>query len=230
MRVLVVDVGGSNVKALATGAAQQQRFPSGPQMSPDAMVAGVLELAQSWSYDAISIGYPGVVVQGRIAVEPHNLGAGWVDYDFATAFSRPVRVINDAAMQALGAYRRGRMLFLGFGTGLGSAMVHEGRVLGMELGHLPYRKGLSYEEYAGAAGRERLGKKRWRKHSLAIIALLRAALLPDEVVVGGGNGKALGELPQGVRLGRNADAFTGGFRLWDDGADEAVPLPEPPGP
>ena len=214
MKVLVIDIGGSGVKILATGQKEPRRFPSGPALAPAMMVAGVRELARDWEYDAVSIGYPGPVVRGRIAREPHNLAPGWIDFDFESAFERPVKIINDAAMQALGSYRSGTMLFLGFGTGLGSALVVEGHVVPMELAHLSYRKG-TYEDYLGLCGLKRLGKRKWRQHVTACVERLTPALLLDDVVLGGGNAKNLKKLPKGCRAGDNANAFLGGFRLWD---------------
>ena len=214
MNVLAIDVGGTRVKMLVSDKREPRAFESGPTMTPDQMVKKVKGLIADWSYRAVSIGYPGPVVHGRIAAEPTNLAAGWIGFDFEKAFGQRVRIINDAAMQALGSYDGGTMLFLGLGTGLGSAMIVDGRVAPMELAHLPYRKGRTYEEYVGAAGLKRLGRKKWRKHVWAVIDLLRAALQPDVVVVGGGNAKKLDRPPKGVRIGVNADAFVGGFRLW----------------
>jgi polyphosphate glucokinase len=185
-------------------------------MTAKAMVMEVRRLTADWSYEVVSIGYPGVVVHGRPVAEPHNLGRGWVGFDFRKAFGRPVRVINDAAMQALGSYRSGRMLFLGVGTGLGSAMISAGVLAPMELGHLPYRKGRTFEDYVGARGLRRLGETRWRRHVTEVVTLLKAALQASDVVVGGGNAKRLKDLPPGVRLVDNANAFVGGFRLWDE--------------
>jgi polyphosphate glucokinase len=178
------------------------------------MVAQVRKAAAKWNYDAVSIGYPGPVLHGRPIAEPHNLGPGWVGFDFAKAFRRPVKVVNDAAMQALGSYKRGRMLFLGLGTGLGSAMVVDGRVEPMELGHLPYKKA-TYEDYVGVRGLEKHGKKKWRRYVADVVERLKTALEPDEVVLGGGNAKELKDPPPGCRLGDNANAFAGGFRLWE---------------
>jgi polyphosphate glucokinase len=214
MNVLAIDIGGSHVKMLVSRAHEPLRFTSGPTLTPRQMVKQAMLLAANWKYTAVSIGVPGVVVHGRIAAEPRHLGRGWVGFDFGKAFGCPVRVINDAAMQALGSYAGGRMLFLGLGTGLGSAMIVDGRVEPMELAHLPYRKGRTFEEYVGAAGLKRLGLEKWRKHVRAVVKILRAALEPDYVVLGGGNAPRLGRLPRGVRLGDNADAFIGGFRLW----------------
>jgi predicted NBD/HSP70 family sugar kinase len=199
---------------LATGHRTPREIASGPAMTPRVMLAAVKRLTADWSYDVVSIGYPGVVVHGRPVAEPHNLGRGWVGFDFRKAFGRPVRVINDAAMQALGSYRRGRMLFLGLGTGLGSAMVVDGMIEPMELAHLPYRKGRTYEDYVGARGLRRLGEKRWRRHVGKVMKLLKAALAADEIVVGGGNARRLKALPRGARRVDNENAFVGGFRLW----------------
>jgi polyphosphate glucokinase len=215
VNVLVLDVGGTHVKLLASGRRAPRKFDSGPSLTPAAMVKAVKQLTAGWSYDAIAMGYPGLVVHGRIAAEPKNLGRGWMGFDFQRAFGRPVRIENDAAMQARGSYRGGRMLFLGLGTGLGSAMIVDGAVEPMELAHLPYKKGRTYEDYVGAAGLKRLGKRKWREEVRAVLAQLRAALEPDSVVLGGGNAKKLGRLPTGVRLGNNANAFAGGLRLWN---------------
>jgi polyphosphate glucokinase len=215
MDILVVDVGGTNVKVLATGQQEPRKIPSGPTMTAERMVAEVLELTHDWHYEAVSIGYPGFVVRGRPVAEPYNLAPGWVGFDFQAAFGRPVKVINDAAMQALGSYRGGKMLFLGLGTGLGSAMVVDGVLEPMEIGHLPYKKG-TFEDYVGRASLERRGKKRWRQHVADVVSRLVAALEPDDVVLGGGNAKDLKELPPGCRLGANANAFLGGFHLWEE--------------
>jgi predicted NBD/HSP70 family sugar kinase len=214
VRILVADVGGTHVKVLATGHRRPIQIPSGPTLTPAAMVRLVLEATRDWSYDVVSIGYPGPVVDGKPVRDPWNLGRGWVRFDFGRAFRRPVKVVNDAAMQALGSYKGGRMLFLGFGTGLGSALIVDGVLAPMELGHLPYKKGRSFEEYVGTAGLKRFGRKKWQRHALEVIALLTAALQADNVVVGGGNAKLLQTLPDGVRLGSNAHAFIGGYRLW----------------
>ena len=229
MNVLAIDIGGTHVKLLASNASEPREFDSGTGLTPALMVREVHRLTADWSCDAISMGYPGLVIHGRIAAEPKNLGKGWTGFDFAEAFDKPVRIINDAAMQALGSYDGGRMLFLGLGTGLGSAMIVDGLLEPMELAHLPYRKGRSYENYVGSAGLKRLGKKKWRKHVWAVIDLLRKALEPDYVVVGGGNARKLGPMPAGVRAGENANAFTGGFRLWEssDGDRKNSPEPQP---
>jgi polyphosphate glucokinase len=214
VKVLAIDVGGTHVKLLVSGARTTRRFDSGPKLTPDRMVEEVLRLAADWPHDVVSVGFPGLVVHGRIAAEPRNLGRGWVGFDFAAALGCPVKIVNDAAMQALGDYEGGRMLFLGLGTGLGSAMIVDGRLEPMELAHLPYRKGRTYEEHVGAAGLARLGERKWRKHVWAVVAALSAALEPDTVVIGGGNAKRLDRPPAGVRLGANEKAFVGGFRLW----------------
>jgi polyphosphate glucokinase len=213
-RILVVDVGGTRVKLLVTGQTLKRTMDSGPRLTPRAMVAGVKKLTADWEYDAVSIGVPAPVVRGRVVAEPANLGKGWMGFDFAEAFARPVKVINDAAMQAVGAYRRGRMLFLGIGTGLGSALILNGHLEPLEVAHLPYRKGRSFEDYVGLRGRKRMGKKRWRKHVLTVVGLLRRAFLPEDVVLGGGNAKHLNALPEGTRMGANAHAFKGGYALW----------------
>lgn len=224
MNVLVIDVGGTNVKILATGQNQPRRFPSGPTLTAEQMAAKVKELAADWSYDAVSVGYPGPVLRERPVAEPHNLGQGWVGFDYRAAFGRPVKLINDAAMQALGSYQGGRMLFLGLGTGLGAAMVTDGIVEPTELGHLPYKKG-TFEDYVGHRGLIRRGKKKWREHVADVIAKLVAALQPDDVVLGGGNVKNLRKLPPGCRAGDNANAFLGGFRMWLDPADRTTANP-----
>ncbi len=214
MRVLVIDVGGTHLKVLATGHKTRVELPSGPKLTAAKMVSAVKAAVEGWQYDAVSIGYPGPVVHGRPIVEPQHLGSGWVGFDYKKAFGKPVRIVNDAAMQALGSYEGGRMLFLGLGTGLGSALIVDNVLEPMELAHLPYRKGRSYEEYVGLAGLERLGKKKWRQHVHTVTRLLRAALQADYVVLGGGNAKLLGKLPPGARLGDNANAILGGYRLW----------------
>lgn len=221
MIILAIDVGGTHVKLLASDQTGRREFASGPRLTPALMVDQVKALTADWRYAAITIGYPGLVVHGRIAGEPANLGRGWTGFDFASAFGLPVKLINDAAMQALGSYEGGRMLFLGLGTGLGSALIVDGRLEPMELAHLPYRKGRTYEDYLGLAGLKRLGRHRWRKHVLAVVKLLSAALEPDSVVIGGGNAARLRNLPPGVRLGANANAFQGGFRLWQEGGQTA---------
>jgi polyphosphate glucokinase len=213
MRILVVDVGGTHVKILATGQKIRREFKSGPTLTAEQMARGVLKTAKGWKYEGISIGYPGPVLRGRPVSEPFNLGAGWVGFDFSKALKCPVKVVNDAAMQALGSYRGGKMLFLGFGTGLGSAMVVDGVLEPMELGHLPYRKA-TFEDYVGVRGRTRFGDKKWRGYVDDVVARLIKALEPDDVVLGGGNVKNLARLPSGCRAGDNSNAFVGGFRIW----------------
>jgi len=214
MKILAVDVGGTHVKILATGQKQKREIVSGPKMTARQMVSDVRKLAKDWHYDVVSVGFPGPVLHGRPVAEPHNLGAGWTGFDFAAAFGLPVKLVNDAAMQALGSYRGGRMLFLGLGTGLGSAMIVNGIVEPMELGHLPYKKG-TYEDYVGDSSLQRVGKKRWRKHVEDVIGRLVAATEPEDVVIGGGNLVHLHKLPKGCRAGSNAFAFVGGFRMWN---------------
>ena len=213
MKVLVVDVGGTHVKILATGQNQSREFSSGPTLTAKQMVADVKKLAGDWKYDAVSIGYPGLVVRNRLLADPYNLGRGWAGFDFEAAFMCPIKVVNDAAMQALGSYKGGKMLFLGLGTGLGSAMIIDGIVESMELGHLPYKKH-TFEDYVGTRGFARLGIKKWRQAVKDVISRLIAALEPEDVVLGGGNVKQLKKLPPGCRAGDNANAFVGGFRLW----------------
>jgi polyphosphate glucokinase len=213
MNVLAIDIGGTHVKILATGQKEHREFVSGPKLTAAMMAAGVRNLAKDWDYDAVSIGYPGPVCHNRPIAEPYNLGKGWVAFDYRSAFKRPVKVINDAAIQALGSYKTGRMLFLGLGTGLGSAMIVGSLLEPMELGHLPYKKA-TCEDYVGIRGLEKDGKKRWRKHVEEVVARMVAALEPDDVVIGGGNVKKLKVLPPGCRVGDNANAFRGGFRLW----------------
>jgi polyphosphate glucokinase len=213
--VLVIDVGGTNIKILATGQEERRKIPSGRSMTARKMVDAVKQLAEGWDYEVVSIGYPGPVIRGRPVSEPHNLARGWVAFDFKKAFGCPVRVINDAAMQALGSYDGGKMLFLGLGTGLGSAMIVEGIIEPMELAHLPYRRA-TYEYYVGKQGMRRVGKKKWRKNVTEVVDRLTAALEPDYVVLGGGNARKLKELPPGCRIGENSNAFRGGFRLWED--------------
>jgi polyphosphate glucokinase len=221
MNVLVVDVGGTHVKILATGEDTPQKFPSGPTLTAKQMVFAVKKLARGWDYQVVSVGYPGPVLRHRPVAEPHHLGPGWVGFDFEKAFGCPVKLTNDAAMQALGSYKKGKLLFLGLGTGLGSAMVVDGIVEPMELGHLPYRKA-TYEEYVGLRGLQR-GREKWRRHVADVVARLIAALEPDDVVLGGGNVKELEELPPSCRAGDNANAFLGGFRLWGVGDRKSSP-------
>src|SRR5689334_7364886 len=224
MNVLVVDVGGTHVKILATGQKARREFASGPTLTPKRMVAEVKKLAGDWKYDVVSIGYPGPVVRNRPLAEPHNLGRGWVGFDFKAAFKRPLKVVNDATMQALGSYKGGKMLFLGLGTGLGSTMIVDGIIEPMELAHLPYKNG-TYEDYVGARSLETRGKKKWRRHVADVVQLLIAALEPDDVVIGGGNVKKLKELPKRSRAGANANAFLSGFRLWKvDSPKTSIPV------
>lgn len=214
--ILVIDIGGSHIKCAATGQRRPVKFESGPEMTPQQMVRGVLKISGSWRYDAVSIGYPGVVREGGIAREPHNLGSGWVGFDFEAAFGCPVKILNDAAMQALGGYEGGKMLFLGLGTGLGSALIIDGVIAAMELGHLHYSDQCNYEDKVGEQGRKRLGTRKWRAMVADIVEGFRRALLPDYIVLGGGNVARLKQLPPQTRRGNNAHAFLGGFRLWDD--------------
>ena len=215
-KILVVDIGGTNVKMLASGQKEPRRFPSGPKLTAANMVKQVKEATKDWQYDRVTVGYPGPIINERPLREPHNLGPGWMGFNFSKAFGHPVRVINDASMQALGSYDGGRMLFLGLGTGLGSAMIVDGVLQPMELAHLLYRKGKTYEDYLGIRGLERLGKKKWRRHVGTIVELLKEALDADYVVLGGGNSKKLKTIPPGARLGKNENAFLGGLRLWKD--------------
>lgn len=214
MKVLVLDVGGTNLKLRLSGEAVPTKIPSGKSFTPRDLVTAVKEVMAGKTYDAVSIGFPAAVVKGRIAHEPHNLGPGWVKFDFQKALGKPVKLINDAAMQALGSYEGGTMLFLGLGTGLGSALVTGGKVAPLELAHLPYRKG-EYEDYVGLRGYERYGKKKWRGNVNTVVALLKAALVADYVVLGGGQTKLLKELPPDCRRGDNANAFKGGERVWE---------------
>ncbi|HEY2843514.1 MAG TPA: ROK family protein [Bryobacteraceae bacterium] len=213
-KILVVDIGGTHVKVLATGYRTPIKIDSGPDMTPRKMVAAVLKATAAWSYTEVSIGYPGPVLHGKPVSDPHNLACGWVGFDFRKAFGHPVKLVNDAAMQAIGSYEGKRMLFLGLGTGLGSAVIADGVLEPMELAHLPYKNGRTYEDYIGLKGLKRLGKKKWRRHVADVITQLKAALEADYVVIGGGNAKLLKKLPAGVRMGSNANAFRGGFRLW----------------
>lgn len=225
LKILVVDIGGNNAKLLATGQKEPRRFPSGPALTPAKMVEGIKETTADWEYEVVSIGYPGPVIHGKILRDPKNLGKGWVGFDFAKALGRPVQLINDAAMQAMGSYEGGRMLFLGLGTGLGSAMIMDRVLEPMELAHLPYRKERTFEDYLGLRGVERLGKKKWRRHVANVVEMLRAALEPDYVVLGGGNVKWIDKLPPGARRGGNDHAFSGGFRMWQldkDGKHEST--------
>jgi polyphosphate glucokinase len=227
LKVLTIDVGGTHIKVLASGQTEPQEFPSGPTMTPKRMVVGVKKLTAEWEYDVVSMGYPGPVLRNRPVADPHNLAAGWVGFQFEKALGRPLKIINDAAMQALGSYKGGKMLFLGLGTGLGSAMVVDGIVEPMELGHLPYKKA-TYEDYVGLRGLKEWGKKKWRRHVADVVARLIAALEPDDVVLGGGNVKKLKDLPRGCRAGDTANAFLGGFRLWEEAGNRGLAPPQTP--
>ena len=228
LKVLVVDVGGNNVKLLASGRREARKLPSGPSLTPGRMVAAIRRATAGWSYGAVAIGFPGQIRDGRIVTEPVNLGRGWTRYDFRRGFGRPVRIINDAVMQALGSYRRGRLLFLGLGTGLGAALVLEGLPQPLEIAHLSYRAGKTYEDFLGKRGLDRAGKKRWRRLVFEIVPRLREAFQVDEVVLGGGNSKLLRTLPVGCRRGDNKNAFAGGFRLFpspNEASRRATPRP-----
>jgi polyphosphate glucokinase len=214
MKILVIDVGGTHIKLLASEEKKHIRIDSGPRFTPRKMVAAVRAAIAGWKFEVVSIGYPGPVIGGRLMAEPHNLGGGWVGFNFAKAFGCPVKIVNDAAMQALGSYEGGRMLFLGLGTGLGSALVIDGTLAPLELAHLPYKKNRTYEEYVGLAGLQRLGKKSWRHHVEDVVARFKTAMQVEYVVLGGGNAKLLKKIPAGARLGNNDNAFRGGFRLW----------------
>ncbi len=216
MKVLVIDVGGTNIKVASSDMRVPVKIPSGPQMTAEQMTQDVLAVTKGWVYDCVTIGYPGPVVHDRPVAEPHNLAAGWIDFPYQEAFDKPIRFINDAAMQALGGYRGGRMLFLGTGTGLGSALIFDGVVIPLELAHLPYKKGRTYEEYIGLEGLERRGIKRWRRSVLDVIERLQAAFVCDSVLLGGGNAKLMKDLPSHVILGANSNAIDGGIRLWHD--------------
>jgi polyphosphate glucokinase len=213
-KVLVIDVGGTNVKLLATGQKEPRKYPSGPMMTPRKMVSLVKKSVADWKFDVISLGYPGPIINGHPLREPHNLGHGWVGFNFHKAFGCPVKILNDAAMQAVGSYKGGRMLFLGLGTGLGSAMIVNGVLQPMELAHLGYKNGKSYEDYLGLRGLKRMGKKKWRRYVAKVTKSLKVALDADYVVLGGGNSKLLKKLPPGAKLGSNENAFLGGFRMW----------------
>jgi polyphosphate glucokinase len=221
--ILAIDVGGSHVKVMTNRGRTKRRFESGADLTARAMVRGVKALTRDWSYDLVSIGYPGAVAGNRVLKEPHNLAGGWKGFNFAKAFGRPTRVVNDALMQALGSYQGGRMLFLGLGTGMGSAMILDGVLEPMELGHLPYLRDKTFEDYVGAEGLRRLGRKKWRGHVADVVKRLTAALQPDYVVLGGGNAGKIGKLPPKARRGNNADAFKGGFRLWAERRPERGP-------
>jgi len=221
-RILVLDIGGTNVKLTVTGLKQPIKIPSGPALTPKAMVQQVdRALTDRHPYDLVSIGYPGLVVHGHPVMEPHNLGTGWVGFNFREAFGRPVKIVNDAAMQALGGYKRGKLLFLGLGTGLGSAMIVGGILEPMELAHLPYKNGKTYEDYVGLRGLKRLGRRKWEREVGKVVAQLLAALEPEQIILGGGNTKKLKKLPPGTILGNNQNAFKGGFRLWSEDQRES---------
>ena len=213
-RILVLDVGGTHVKMRMGSAGEVREFASGPKLTPRRMVREVRKLTADWRYDGISMGYPGVVFHGRITADPHNLGPGWIGFNFSKAFGKPVRIVNDAAMQAMGSYEGGRMLFLGLGTGLGVTLIMDGIVEPMEIGHMPYKHGRTYEDYVGERGRERLGNRKWRKVVEKIVEQLRTVLEVDYVVLGGGNVRKLKHLPRYARAGDNLNAFIGGMRLW----------------
>jgi predicted NBD/HSP70 family sugar kinase len=213
-RILVIDVGGTHIKFRVDGRGRIFKFPSGPRLGPERMARKVLKRAEGLRYDAVSIGYPGLVFHGRIAAEPHNLGKGWMDFDFAAAFGKPVRIVNDAAMQAIGSYRGGRMLFLGLGTGLGATLIIDGVVEPTEIGHMPFRRGRTFEDYLGERGRRRLGTRKWRRAVADVVAHLETAFEADYVVLGGGNAARLRKLPPGARRGDNRNAFVGGVRIW----------------
>jgi predicted NBD/HSP70 family sugar kinase len=220
MNVLVIDIGGSHIKLLATGQSEVRKIPSGPDLTPQQLVADVREATKDWPYDVVSMGFPGPVEDGKPVREPKNLGAGWVGFDFAAALGRPVKLVNDAAMQALGSYEGGRMLFLGLGTGLGTTLVLDGKtVVPMEAGHLPYRKGRTFEDHVGQRGIDHFGRKRWRHFVDDVVTRLRLAFVADYVVLGGGNARLIKDLPPNARLGKNENAFRGGFRLWEGCAD-----------
>jgi polyphosphate glucokinase len=216
--VLAIDVGGSHVKILTSAGGEMRRTASGPSLTPDQVVASVKKLAEGLDYDVISMGYPGPLRDNKPSLDPFNLGKGWNGYDFSAAFGKPVKLVNDALMQAIGSYDGGRMLFLGLGTGLGAAMIIKNVGQPMELAHLPYKKGASFEDYVGERGLEKRGKRKWRKYVFDVVNRLRAALQPDYIVIGGGNVDKLDELPEKSRRGDNTRAFEGGFRLWRDKA------------
>jgi polyphosphate glucokinase len=220
-KILAIDVGGTHVKVMLSPKSEKREFESGSELTAKKMVAKVKHLTTDWDYDVVSMGYPGPVVHNRPLAEPYNLGTDWVGFDFAASFNCPVKIVNDAVMQALGSYSGGRMLFLGLGTGLGSAMIIDGVVEPMELGHLPYKKGKTFEHYLGNDGMKRAGVKKWRARVAAVVEHLTAALEPDYIVLGGGNAKKLKSLPPRVRLGDNENAFAGGFHLWDEHASHA---------
>ena len=214
MKILVIDIGGSNIKVKANNQEERRKIESGDFMTPEKMVSEVLSATDDWEYEAVSIGFPGVIKDGKIAAEPKNLGPGWIGFDFVAALGKPVKIINDATMQALGSYQKGVLLFLGLGTGLGTAIIIDGKLLPLELAHLPYKKG-TFEDYVGLRGLERMGQKKWQSHVLTLVEKFRAAFLPDDIVIGGGKSKLLTKVPPGCRLGDNTLAFEGGFRMWE---------------
>jgi len=228
MKVLVIDIGGTHIKVASTDNLVPIKIVSGPTMTATEMAQQVLAATAGWNYDAISIGYPGPVAHERPLAEPHNLAPGWIDFPYQKTFAKPIRFLNDAAMQALGGYRGGHMLFLGTGTGLGSALIYDGVIIPLEFAHLPYKHGLTYEEHIGLVGLERSGKKRWRKSVLDIVANLRAAFVADYVLLGGGNAKLMKKLPEGVVLGANSNAVRGGLKLWETPAAPTSPKPASP--
>jgi polyphosphate glucokinase len=228
MKILVIDVGGTHVKLKRSGLDEVRKFESGPTLTPQQMIDGVRANAPDWTLDVVAVGFPAPVVGGRIVKEPVNLGAGWLSFDLEAGFGKPVRIVNDAAMQALGGYEGGRMLFLGLGTGLGTTLIVDGLVVGLELGHLPYRKDKSFEEYLGVAALERRGKVKWQESVFDVVRMLKAAFVADYVLLGGGNVKKLTELPPGARRGDNADAFIGGERVWRDWRPGAVETEKEP--
>lgn len=215
MKILVIDIGGTNVKVKVNNDQERRKIPSGSLLTPEKMVSDVLDFTKDWEYDFISIGFPGIIKKGKIVTEPKNLGHGWSGFDFDSAFGKPVKIMNDASMQALGSYQEGVLLFMGLGTGLGTAIVADGCVIPMELAHQAYKKG-TYEDYVGLRGLERMGQIKWQNHVRNIVSRFTAAFLPDDIVIGGGNSKLLSDLPPGCRLGNNHLAFDGGFRLWDN--------------
>jgi predicted NBD/HSP70 family sugar kinase len=224
MNVLVIDVGGSHIKFRTNGQTDPTKLPSGHELTPQLLVSSVQEATKDWKYDGVSIGWPGPVVDGKPEREPKNLGAGWVGFDFSAAFGKPVKLINDAAMQALGSYEGGRMLFLGLGTGLGATLIFDRKtIVPLEVAHLPYRKGRTFEDHVGQRGLDRYGKKRWRIFVADVATRLRLALVADYVVLGGGNSRLIKELPPSTHLGKNSNAFIGGFRMWD--VDDQPPAP-----
>ena len=222
---LAIDIGGSRVKLRIPGVPEKRAFESGPTLTPGQMVEGVKRLTADWEFDSVTIGLPAPIRNNHPARHPANLGPGWMEFDYDDDFGLPVKLINDAAMQAVGSYREGRMLFLGLGTGLGSCLIVNHSIMPMELAHLPYRKGKTFENYLGDRSLKQLGKKRWRRHVAEVCAIFYAALLPDEIVIGGGNVEhLLNEMPEHCRAGDNSHAFAGGFRLWQPEWAAAVPI------